>query len=219
MIDPQYPIFVLGGVITDKDYADGPLAEAISEFKQEFWGTSEIVLHTSDIARNRNGFESLKDPDFRTRFYLRLNELMRRLEYQVVACAIRKNSHLEGYGELAINPYSLSLSVLVERFCFEVGNVAGGGMIVVEKRDPSLDRSLIVNRLEILRALAFLLTHLPHKPPYRGRRKTTRTSRRCGWVFEATALRRYLPVPGHSLPPATDGLSRPLPWRRRPFPE
>ena len=142
VIDPQYPVFVLGGVIVDKDYAEGPLVEALNDFKQEFFGTGEIVLHTSDIVGNRNGFESLRDPDFRDRFYLKLNKSMRSLSYQVVACAIRKDRHLERYGELAINPYSLSLSLVVERFCFEVGNVQDGGMIVVEKRDPSLDRSL-----------------------------------------------------------------------------
>ena len=118
VIDPQYPVFVLGGVIVDKDYAEGPLVEALNDFKQEFFGTGEIVLHTSDIVGNRNGFESLRDPDFRDRFYLKLNKLMRSLPYQVVACAIRKDRHLERYGELAINPYSLSLSLVVERILF-----------------------------------------------------------------------------------------------------
>ena len=142
VIDPQYPIFVLGGVIMDKDYAEGPLTETLNEFKQEFFGSSEIILHTSDIARNRNGFESLTDSGFRNQFYRKLNELMRSIPYEVVACVIRKDSHLERYGEAAINPYSLSLTLLVERFCFEVGNVTNGGVIVVENREPSLDQSL-----------------------------------------------------------------------------
>jgi hypothetical protein len=36
----------------------------------------------------------------------------------------------------------LSLEILVERFCFEIGNVAGGGEIVAERRGPTLDRQL-----------------------------------------------------------------------------
>jgi hypothetical protein len=36
----------------------------------------------------------------------------------------------------------VSLNVLVERFCFEIGNQAGGGVIVAEKRDPTLDHQL-----------------------------------------------------------------------------
>lgn len=142
VIDPQYPMFVLGGVIMDKDYAVGPLTEELNAFKQEMFGRTDIVLHTADITRNRNGFEQLKDTAFRTRFYERLNAMMRRLRFMVVACAIRKDDHLSRYGVAALDPYMLSLDILVERFCFEVGAVSGGGVIVAEKRDPTLDREL-----------------------------------------------------------------------------
>jgi len=142
LVDPFYPVFVLGGVIVDREYADGPLTRLLDDFKVEMFGTSGIVLHTSDISRNRNGFEALQDREIRSRFYLRLNELMRRLEYTVVACAVRKDEHLARYGVAALDPYLLSLDVLVERFCREVGNVSGGGLIVAEKRGPTLDREL-----------------------------------------------------------------------------
>lgn len=142
VIDPQYPMFVLGGVIVERDYADGELTDRLCAFKQALFGRSDIVLHTSDIARNKNGFECLKDADFRGRFYGALNALMRDLQYTVVACAIRKDQHLSRYGVAALDPYMLSLHVLVERFCFDVGNVRGGGVIVAERRDPTLDREL-----------------------------------------------------------------------------
>ena len=64
------------------------------------------------------------------------------LQYAVVACAIRKDAHLGRYGVAALDPYMLSLDVLVERFCFDIGRVSGGGVIVAEKRDPTLDRQL-----------------------------------------------------------------------------
>jgi hypothetical protein len=46
------------------------------------------------------------------------------------------------YGVAALDPYLLSLDLLVEQFCFEIGKVSGGGVIVAEKRDPTLDREL-----------------------------------------------------------------------------
>jgi len=67
---------------------------------------------------------------------------MTELEYTVVACAIQKDMHLARYGVAALDPYMLSLHVLVERFCFEIGKVSGGGVIVAEMRDPILDRGL-----------------------------------------------------------------------------
>lgn len=142
VIDPQYPMFVLGGVIMDADYAKGPLKEALRDFKQQMLGRTDIVLHTADIIRNRNGFERMKDQGFRAEFLARLNDLMRTAEYRVVACAIHKTAHLARYGFDAVDPYMLSLDVLVERFCHDIGNIARGGVIVAEKRDPALDRSL-----------------------------------------------------------------------------
>ena len=104
VIDPQYPLFVLGGVIVDKDYAVGELTEKLAAFKRELFGREDLILHTADITRNRNGFERLKEPVFRQRFYERLNVLMAELRYSVVACAIRKDEHLSRYGVAALIP-------------------------------------------------------------------------------------------------------------------
>lgn len=141
-IDPQYPLFVLGGVITEQAYAETTLAEKIKEFKLELFGRDDIILHTADITRNRNGFERMKEASFRERFYSSINKLMQDAVYKVVACVIQKEAHNSRYGLAALDPYLLSLDVLVERFCFEIGDVENGGVIIAEKRDPTLDREL-----------------------------------------------------------------------------
>ncbi|MGV8041967.1 MAG: DUF3800 domain-containing protein [Thermoanaerobaculaceae bacterium] len=140
--DPQYPIFVLGGIITEQKVAEEVITAAVRRFKLELFGRDDLYLHTADITRNRNGFERLQETSFRMRFYGALNELMASLDYKVVACAIRKDQHLARYGLAAVDPYMLSLDVLVERFCFEIGDKARGGLIVAEKRDPTLDHQL-----------------------------------------------------------------------------
>jgi hypothetical protein len=142
VIDPQYPLFVLGGVIVEKDYADGELRAELNDFKKRNFGRTDIILHTADITRNRNGFEQMKDAGFREAFYTNLNALMRKLAYTVVACVVRKAEHLTRYGVAALDPYLLSLDILVERFCYEVGSRTGDGVIVAEKRNPTLDREL-----------------------------------------------------------------------------
>ena len=142
VIDPQYPIFVLGGVILDKVYAEEQLESDLNKFKIKMFGRTDIILHTSDITRNRNGFERMKEHKFRLHFYEELNKLMLNLKYQVVACVIRKDNHAKQYGMGAIDPYMLALHILVERFCFEVGNIEDGGIIIAEKRNPTLDHEL-----------------------------------------------------------------------------
>ena len=142
VIDPNYPVFVLGGVIVDQEYADGPLTETLDQFKYDLFGRTDIILHTVDITRNKNGFESLGLPQLRNQFYERLNSLVSDLEYTVIACAVRKNDHFRHYGTAAIDLYRLSLHSLAEIFCDEIGAVRNGGMIVAESRNPTLDQDL-----------------------------------------------------------------------------
>lgn len=142
VIDPQYPVFVLGGIIVDAEYAEGELEAHVRQFKREVFGDEDIILHTREISRNLNSFGGLKDPEFREFFYLKLNALMRDLEYSIVACVIRKDSHLAKYGVSALDPYHFSLHVLVERFCFDVGYGLDGGVIIAECRDATLDDQL-----------------------------------------------------------------------------
>lgn len=149
VIDPSYPLFVLGGVILDARYAEGALEDCLRDFKRRLFGRDDLILHTADITRNRNGFERLKEPSFREQFYRELNALLLSLQFQVVACVIRKNEHLARYGVAALDPYMLSLDVLVERFCLEIGNTSGGGVIVAERRDPTLDRELDIAWLNL----------------------------------------------------------------------
>jgi len=138
--EPRYPVFVLGGVIIDEDDL-AAVGSAVLAFKRDVLGDESVVLHTADIARNRRGFEHLADAALRRRFYSRLNALMAALDFTAVACAVDKSLLVERYGSLAVDPYALSLGVVVERFCFALG-ASQRGRIQVESRNRSLDRQL-----------------------------------------------------------------------------
>ena len=142
VIDPSYPMFVLGGVIVDKEYAGGALTEAFNDFKLRMFGRTDIVLHTADIVRTRNGFESLKENKFRAHFYTGLNALMQDLRYSVVACVIHKFTYPRLYEPYQPDLYHLSFDVLVEMFRHDIGDLRNGGLIVAEKRQPALDQEL-----------------------------------------------------------------------------
>ena len=145
VVDTHYPVFVLGGVIMDQRYAAGPLIDAVNSFKRELFGTVDIVLHTSDINRNRNGFEGLLDDAFRRRFYDRINALMADLQYQVIACAVRKDRAIDGrFGNRDL--YRVCFGPLVELFCAELGNAQDEGIIIAEKRSSTrLNRAVEID--------------------------------------------------------------------------
>ncbi len=141
-IDEDYPVFVLGGIIVDRSYYRAVMEPRVRQLKERFLGDAEVILHTTDIIRAKNGFEPLRDPEIRAGFYQELNEMMRDLEYMVVACAIKKDAHLSQYGESAVDPYMYALEVVLERFCHEVGDVEHGGMVFAERRRVDIDEAL-----------------------------------------------------------------------------
>ena len=47
VIDPQYPLFVLGGIVTDQEYAEGEMTEKLNRFKRDIFGMEDIILHTA----------------------------------------------------------------------------------------------------------------------------------------------------------------------------
>ena len=145
-IQASYPLFVLGGVILADDAAVAAAGAAMADFKRRWFGAERVVLHTADRVRNRGAFVRLKDEAVRSRFFAELNDLLVRLEFSVVACAVRKDAHLERYGDEAIDPYLLALTVLVERFYFCVRSDSERGRIIAERRTPQLDRQVAMGR-------------------------------------------------------------------------
>jgi hypothetical protein len=61
VVDPQYPLFVLGGVIVDKDHAEGELTAQLNRFKEEALGSHDIqgtrFLQAKAIARQLLGLD------------------------------------------------------------------------------------------------------------------------------------------------------------------
>ena len=155
IIDPQFPVFVLCGIIMDEEYHRSKASERLAEFKTRLFGNRNIILHTADFTRNKSGFEAMSNHEFRRDFFRALQELIQELEFKIVACVIKKQDHLQKYGLHALDPYLLSLSVLVERFIFECGST--GGTIVAEARNPTLNNALELAFLDLkIRGTTFI---------------------------------------------------------------
>lgn len=141
-IDSQYPMFVLCGCIFDPAYHDDTATRLLNDFKVKLFGRMDIILHTADFTRNQKGFEQMREHEFRKHFFQALEEVVSALDYTIVACAIRKDAHTEKYGLEAIDPYLLSLSIVVERLVFECDRRRQEGILIAESRNPTLDNAL-----------------------------------------------------------------------------
>ena len=65
VIDSQHPVFVLGGIVVDREYALEEMERKLNIFKQELFGTTDVTLHTVELARCQ---------DFRNPFFARIRD-------------------------------------------------------------------------------------------------------------------------------------------------
>ena len=59
-VDPHYPVFVLAFCVFSKEDYVGSVAPAIQRFKFRHFGHDMVILHETDIRKDRGDFQFLK---------------------------------------------------------------------------------------------------------------------------------------------------------------
>lgn len=149
-IDENFPIFLLAGCLFE-DLEYQKISEEIDKFKQEFFKTNQVILHSKDIRRCDGSFQILFDLNIKKSFYERLNNIISNTKFIVISVAIDKKRHIEKYGKIADNPYSICLSYILERliFCTD-NNLLSTVSITIEKRGKKEDEQLLSHYNEII---------------------------------------------------------------------
>ena len=142
-IDPNYPIFVLGGVLVEDTYHDDVIEPQLDALKRECFGDAEVVLHLYDVKKKRKAFAGLQNPQAWNDFWGRMISLMEGWEYTVIACAIDKTAHVKRYGDQARDPYNFALEIVLERLAMHLRDVQDKATVIAETRRPDLDRELM----------------------------------------------------------------------------
>ena len=143
-IDPQFPVFVLLFAIFRKaDYLNR-VCRDLQQFKFDFWGHDEVVLHEHEIRKPHGNFLFLLQRPLRERFLAHLSAQMEALPITVVATVIDKPAYAQRYHD-PVNPYEYALETGLERVfrhLAELGETNATTAIVVEKRGRREDAEL-----------------------------------------------------------------------------
>ncbi len=143
-IDPDFPIFVLCGVImSEQEYRLGVDAK-FTQLKERIWGDKEVVFHSRDIRKWQKEFSLLIDPGIRQDFLQSLNECVTQSPFSIIASAIDKKEYIKKYGVLN-DVYSISLSFILERALFYLDTKIDVKQlhIIIEKRGKKEDTTLL----------------------------------------------------------------------------
>jgi len=141
-VDESFPLFLLAGCL----FAEEELIRVegeINELKQIFFGSQAVILHSREIRKCEGAFQVLFDLELKREFYERLNKILKSAQFTVIGAGIQKKRFIEKYGPLADNPYSISLSFILERMTYCLKNSNSQVSIEIEKRGHREDRQLV----------------------------------------------------------------------------
>lgn len=130
--------------------------DMIMGIKNKFWsgGCAEydgekrrVCFHSTEIRRRKNAFD-FKARDMHRSFIADLSEVMSNINVKLFSSHINKLLFLKQYGKKTYNPYNLSLTFLLERISFEVGNKKA--IIVLESRGKKEDKELLKHIISMI---------------------------------------------------------------------
>lgn len=146
-IDKNFPIFLLAGCLFE-DYEYLKTTKELNMLKNDIFGTTEVIFHSRDIRKCEGAFQILFDLELKKRFYEKLNKILLNSKFKIISVAIDKRKHIERYGKIAGNPYTICLSYILERliFCTESRESSKNTVsISIEKRGLKEDRQLLAH--------------------------------------------------------------------------
>ena len=150
-IDKNFPLFLLCGCVFSKDTLLKTETE-INRFKQKYFKTKEVILHSREIRKCEGPFQILFDLELKAAFYRDLNAIIEKAEFNIISAAVQKQKHIKKYGKSAKNPYSISLSFILERLIFYLDGIGAecNVEILVEERGRKEDQALLAHFNSIL---------------------------------------------------------------------
>ncbi|KRN74142.1 DUF3800 domain-containing protein [Carnobacterium maltaromaticum] len=132
----------LAGIVVSKDNYENNIISKIETLKTEIFSTSSIVLHETEIRKTRNNFRVLSNPEVRTQFWEKMENIF--LDDVVTIGAAVNYETLENYynANSLKNKYFMVLQIVLENFVHFLECNNAKGHIYIESTDIKSDMEL-----------------------------------------------------------------------------
>jgi hypothetical protein len=162
VVDPFYPVFVLGCCLLRKADYINVVSPAIQALKFKHWGHDMVILHAHEIRKSTGDFTFLLNPTLRPHFMADVNQLMLEAPFTLVASVIKKEQ-LKKHTAQPDNPYNIALQLCLEQatMLLEAQGQIGITHVVVESRGIQEDRALELTFLRLCNGQNTLKKPLP----------------------------------------------------------
>lgn len=143
-IDPNYPVFVLAFCVFHKQNFTEQLVPAIQKFKFKHFGHDQIILHETDIRKDRGDFSILKSKVAKNNFMSELSDIIEATPFTFISTVIKKEQYRRRYSD-PDNPYHVALGYGLERVFYYLrsqGVMPSKTHVIVERRGKQEDNEL-----------------------------------------------------------------------------
>ncbi len=162
-IDSNYPVFVLAFcVFAKRDYLE-QVVPSVQRFKFDHFGHDMVILHETDIRKDRGEFGFLKTRTLKENFLNELTGIVSELPFTAFCTVIDKGKLKLRYSQPE-NPYHIALGFGLERvyrFLQECGQEERTTHVVVENRGKREDDELELEFRRIVDGSNYFRSRLP----------------------------------------------------------
>ena len=134
--------FTLAGAIFEYKYCidqdgESELREKLNQFKDDCFGTKDIILHLNDISRGTKDFKRIPKEN-RKKFYNELPGFLKEVDFKIISITIDSVKMNEYYNTPKKDHYVIAFTHLLEAFySFLSPSRIESGRIILEARDDN----------------------------------------------------------------------------------
>lgn len=112
-IDEKYPLFVLAFCIFHKRHYSEQVVSALEKFKFNHFGHDQVILHETEIRKEKGAFNIFRSRDQKFQFLNELTDIIERSNFILISCVIDKRA-LRKQADVEANPYHIALGYCLE---------------------------------------------------------------------------------------------------------
>lgn len=142
-IDDNYPLFVLAFCVIHKRHYSEAIVPALEKFKFNHFGHDQVVLHETEIRKEKNSFNIFRSREEKYQFLGQLADIIDCSNFILISCVIDKREIKQT--EIDTNPYHIALGFCMEKLydlLKEKGQHEQKTHVVVECRGKKEDKEL-----------------------------------------------------------------------------
>ena len=142
------PYYILLGCIIDEQH-QRELEDYANHIKFKYWGRTDIIFHSADIAHNTRGFEILADETIKQQFYKDLMAMLHAVPFNITAAIVDKRKAYESFWKEKTVIKRSAEAVLFNFLAYVYGKMPSRGKIIIDASNIDRDTQYLeaFNRL------------------------------------------------------------------------